>query len=1191
MKKPKIKRTLSLALSLSVLVSVIAVPVQVSAAEESPPDWKSGIVDHWSFDTFQSDAGKQSTAIPYDVALTDTQNPIFGQALHFDAGTDQYLKLADYINTGSGKTSFSMWYYYDTTIPGDEAEQSAVLLQHEDKESFIGRSLLTLKPDNHYHTFLNGENVSSSGTFQRDRWEHITITFDQDTQKVSFYINGKLDSQSDLGNTPENSQTLSLRIGAHKDSGNTNPHPMRGYIDEFYVYHRALTSEEARALYADKGTAVLASELQELITQANKLYESNALPQDSAPANRLKEQLEQAQAAHTIDELETAYEALNEAIQAYQSNSPIVLTIAPLEVSRVIEPDSIFGINHRYAFNGYGTFDSERMRMKDDFTALYRNAGFGSIRYPGGTISNLFNWKTTIGPKKDRKKQIHGFYNNDGQGGIEPNFGLTEIAEFASDVNSEIVYVYSLGRGNAQDASDLIEYLNAQVGTNPNDGIDWAQVRADNGHPEPYNVRYFEIGNEMQQASNADGTASQGYWTTYGIEGGHVNAYTNGGTARFTKTYAVAEEDWNKKASQSDGSPNLVRYMRYANLNPGMMVDGKIVPDPSFQAVNDDIEVYVGNDQSHEQWEIVSDLRGSSATDTHCIVDKSTGAIQFGDGTNGKIPDAGSNIYVTYSVNRQGFLDISKAIKNTTAKINEIEGTSHQAKVYTSHESKEFIDLMEKQGDNEWYDGMTIHPYSGSVQNVDDENAFYDEAMQKAEEVGIGNVQKYVKMLPKDKVPVISEYGIFKNTQPQVRSQTHALYIAKVLMEYVKLGSPYIQKHCLSDWYIPEADALGPTQQAVIQVVPKEGASTQTGEGEFEFFATPSAHVFQMLNAGFGKNIIKAEFDKIPQMHNGVKTLSALASRDDEGNIYLALVNIDRENDQTIALQFEHFNPSGCPVEIQRLESEHITDENTLQEPDKISVQTESWIGNPKPLITLKKHSFAVIKITNEISSSPAPHPTPTPEEKPDKPEQKPKPAPKPEPALEPEIKPEVTISFSDVSPSAWYQEAVQFAVRRNLFQGISEHTFAPDMPMTRGMLVTVLHRLAGMPHVNSAAPFTDSSGEYYTDAVNWAVSAGIVSGMTPNSFSPHTQITREQLATILYRYAIQKQYQVSESQTLTGFLDAAQISPFAQEAMQWANAVQLIHGSSNQNLNPKSNATRAEVAAILMRFCSKYSA
>ena len=81
-----------------------------------------------------------------------------------------------------------------------------------------------------------------------------------------------------------------------------------------------------------------------------------------------------------------------------------------------------------------------------------KQVGFGSIRYPGGTISNLFNWKTTIGPRAQRLKQIHGFYNNPGQGGIEPNFGIGEIATFADEVNSEIVYVYSLGRGNAQDA-------------------------------------------------------------------------------------------------------------------------------------------------------------------------------------------------------------------------------------------------------------------------------------------------------------------------------------------------------------------------------------------------------------------------------------------------------------------------------------------------------------------------------------------------------------------------------------------------------------------------------------------------------------------------------------------------------------------------------------------------------------------
>ena len=98
---------------------------------------------------------------------------------------------------------------------------------------------------------------------------------------------------------------------------------------------------------------------------------------------------------------------------------------------RLIDSSSIFGINHRYAFNGYGSFDSKTMQIKEDFKALYEDAGFGSIRYPGGTISNLFNWKTTIGPVAERKNQIHGFYNNAGQGGIAPNFGLTEIATFA----------------------------------------------------------------------------------------------------------------------------------------------------------------------------------------------------------------------------------------------------------------------------------------------------------------------------------------------------------------------------------------------------------------------------------------------------------------------------------------------------------------------------------------------------------------------------------------------------------------------------------------------------------------------------------------------------------------------------------------------------------------------------------------
>ena len=958
MKKKTLKMTLCSVMSAVMLTSVIG-PVQ--AAEES--SWKTGMKDYWNFDSLQSDQGEKTTATLSGVSIVDSKDPVFGKVLRFGSGTDKYLRLENYINTGKDATSFSMWYRYDTTITGDEADKSAVLLQHEDK----GRSLLTLQANGQYNTYINARNVLSKKSVQKGDWQHVTVVFDQDKNEVTYYINGELDSTQSLG-TDKVNQKLTLRLGAHKIDGNKDPHPMRGDVDEFYVYEKALTADEAKAIYEDKATELYNQELKKLIQEGKELAENQKLPEDNEKAKQLQNALKKAEDAKTLADMKSAYAELEKTMAEYEAEFPVKLSIDIAKTVQTIEPDSIFGINHRYAFNGYGTFDSKEMKMKDEFTKLYEQAGFGSIRYPGGTISNLFNWKTTLGDKKDRKKQIHGFYNNEGQGGIEPNFGIKEIADFADQVGSEIVYVYSLGRGNAQDAADLVEFLNAKVGTNPNGGIDWAEVRAKNGHKEPYNVRYFEIGNEMQQAwGGSDGTASQGYWTTYvNGDAGAEKAYTEGGQAKFVQKYAVDEENWNKKASQSDGKPNLVRYLRYANQNPGKLVDGKIVEDPEYKAVNDGVKVYVGTDGNLDEWTVVSNFENSKATDKHCVVDYSTGRITFGDGKKGMIPPAGKNIYATYTVDREGFIDVSKAIKQTTEKINEIEKTNYKSNVYTSFESHGFINRMNELGANEWYDGMTIHPYSGSVSGGTNAEAFYDDAMKKAESVGIQKVREYVERLPKGKVPVISEYGIFRNTESQVRSQTHALYIAKVIMEYVKLGSPYIQKHCLSDWYSSGADSLGPTQQAVIQVVAQDGADKKTGEGNFAFFSTPSAHVFQMLNAGFGENVVEATFEKDSTMSNGVKTLSSLASVDEKGNMYVALANVDREKDQNVMLDVKGVDVSGRDIEIQRLESDKITDENTLEAPDKVSVQTEKTKMPEGQIIKLKKHSFAIVKILAE---------------------------------------------------------------------------------------------------------------------------------------------------------------------------------------------------------------------------------
>ena len=127
------------------------------------------------------------------------------------------------------------------------------------------------------------------------------------------------------------------------------------------------------------------------------------------------------------------------------------------------------------------------------------------------------------------------------------------------------------------------------------------------------------------------------------------------------------------------------------------------------------MKVYVGTDGNLDEWTVVSNFENSKATDKHCVVDYSTGRITFGDGKKGMIPPAGKNIYATYTVDREGFIDVSKAIKQTTEKINEIEKTNYKSNVYTSFESHGFINRMNELGANEWYDGMTIHPYSGSV--------------------------------------------------------------------------------------------------------------------------------------------------------------------------------------------------------------------------------------------------------------------------------------------------------------------------------------------------------------------------------------------------------------------------------------------------------------------------------------------
>lgn len=184
------------------------------------------------------------------------------------------------------------------------------------------------------------------------------------------------------------------------------------------------------------------------------------------------------------------------------------------------------------------------------------------------------------------------------------------------------------------------------------------------------------------------------------------------------------------------------------------------------------------------------------------------------------------------------------------------------------------------------------------------------------------------------------------------------------------------------------------------------------------------------------------------------------------------------------------------------------------------------------------------------------------------------------------------TSAFSDVKTSAWYHEDVQYVSENGLMKGTGENLFSPDATTTRGMIVTILYRLEGEPSPTGACPFQDvASGKYYEKAITWAAENGIVSGFSADTFGPDQNITREQMAAILYRYATYKKYDVSTAGDLSKFPDADKVSSYAVDAMKWANAAGLINGSDDGKLYPAGNATRAQVAAILTRFCKNIAA
>lgn len=181
-------------------------------------------------------------------------------------------------------------------------------------------------------------------------------------------------------------------------------------------------------------------------------------------------------------------------------------------------------------------------------------------------------------------------------------------------------------------------------------------------------------------------------------------------------------------------------------------------------------------------------------------------------------------------------------------------------------------------------------------------------------------------------------------------------------------------------------------------------------------------------------------------------------------------------------------------------------------------------------------------------------------------------------------IKDFVTLPFTDVSAGDWFYDPVCYVYSQGLMTGTSATTFEPNISLSRAMLVAVLHRLEGSPQASGGDFIDVADSDWYAQAVNWAASVGVVNGFDDGSFQPNTAITREQMAAILRNYAAYKGLDVSASGSLSTFTDAASVSDWAKESVEWAVGSGLIGGYEDSTLRPQGTTTRAEVASVLQR-------
>lgn len=550
----------------------------------------------------------------------------------------------------------------------------------------------------------------------------------------------------------------------------------------------------------------------------------------------------------------------------------------------------LLGVNHHYDRNSRGLWNVATDSPEPAVVSGARRAGVQLVRYPGGTPANLFDWKQAVGGDRgcqtDGKKTAGGFPRVAGG----QAYGPDEHMEFVSAIDAEAAIMVPVATETPADAADWVEYMNSPSGTvgNPNGGVDWADVRARNGHPGAYRVRRWEIGNEQR-------TRDQRYWMSADDDVA-VRQYANGGH-RDVFAEALGKECAHPNVGiPSDGTANQL----FEVLFPPVIAKS--------------VEVTVAG----QRWRQVDTLAAAAADARAYVVRPEEGLVRFGDGVHGAVPPRDAVVRASYRSAHQGFFAFARAMKAVDPTI----------RVCATWGLPAFVEVA----GNRPYDCFVAHSYTHFAAEGHDQ---WDNPLEGHDwhMLGAATERRFVADLSATVpagIPIpLSEFGALwgdAQTFPHwMASMTHVLYMATQWIHWMQLNIPWAAGNDLVT--ANDRGLIGPPPQF-----------TYTAEA-----ATRQA-LMPMFSAGGRQLAARVTGNPVRDPHLSAGTYSALkaaASRGRNGNLYLLVVNRLPNDDVAVDVKLNGFTSNGSAA-IRSVEGATFTSWNAPDQAPAVTLEESS---------------------------------------------------------------------------------------------------------------------------------------------------------------------------------------------------------------------------------------------------------